>query len=59
MMESLRCGAKTRGGAGCRSPAVAGKLHCRMHGGRMEPGLLGNKNARKHDAFGEEFLADP
>ncbi len=29
-----RCGAKTRAGCPCRSPAIRGKLRCRMHGGR-------------------------
>src|SRR5271157_2872335 len=29
-----RCGAHTRSGCPCRSPAVRGKLRCRMHGGR-------------------------
>ena len=30
----LRCGAKTRSGAPCKNPAIAGKLRCRLHGGR-------------------------
>ena len=29
-----RCGARTRSGCPCRSPAIHGKLRCRMHGGR-------------------------
>src|SRR4029453_5260945 len=29
---SRRCGAKTRSGGVCRSPAVSGKRRCRMHG---------------------------
>ena len=29
-----RCGARTRAGCPCRSPAVRGKQRCRMHGGR-------------------------
>ena len=29
-----RCGARTRAGCACRSPAIRGKLRCRMHGGR-------------------------
>src|SRR5580658_8857381 len=29
-----RCGARTRAGCPCRSPAIHGKLRCRMHGGR-------------------------
>ena len=30
----LRCGAKTRSGASCKNPAIAGKQRCRLHGGR-------------------------
>jgi hypothetical protein len=48
MMSSLRCGAKTRSGKPCRSPAVNGKKRCRRHGGA--PGSRaprGNKNALK------------
>ena len=33
MLASPRCGAKTRSGGACRSPAVHGKQRCRMHGG--------------------------
>jgi hypothetical protein len=33
MLSSPRCGARTRSGAPCRSPAVNGKERCRMHGG--------------------------
>ena len=33
MHLSPRCGARTRGGSPCRSPAVRGKRRCRMHGG--------------------------
>jgi hypothetical protein len=33
MLASQRCGAKTRSGKPCRSPAVSGKKRCRMHGG--------------------------
>jgi hypothetical protein len=29
-----RCGARTRAGCPCRSPAISGKQRCRMHGGR-------------------------
>ncbi len=29
-----RCGARTRANCPCRSPAIRGKLRCRMHGGR-------------------------
>jgi hypothetical protein len=33
MLSSQRCGARTRSGKLCRSPAVADKKHCRMRGG--------------------------
>lgn len=29
-----RCGAKTRSGHPCKSPAIHGKARCRMHGGK-------------------------
>lgn len=32
MHESPRCGARTRSGKPCQSPAVRGKKRCRMHG---------------------------
>lgn len=32
-MGSARCGAKTRQGTACQSPAVHGRRRCRMHGG--------------------------
>ncbi|WP_366928722.1 HGGxSTG domain-containing protein [Methylotenera sp.] len=31
---ALRCGAKTRLGHPCKSPAIHGKERCRMHGGK-------------------------
>ena len=49
MLSSLRCGARTRQGTPCRSPAVAGKARCRMHGGAVGAGApRGNSNAFKH-----------
>ncbi|MGC1177874.1 MAG: HGGxSTG domain-containing protein [Methyloceanibacter sp.] len=30
MLASPRCGAKTRSGGSCRSPAVSGKTRCRI-----------------------------
>jgi len=45
MMASRRCGAKTRLGAPCRSPAISGKSRCRMHGGAKGSGApSGNSN---------------
>src|SRR4051794_1359011 len=33
-----RCGAKTRRGSSCQSPAVNGRKRCRMHGGAKGSG---------------------
>ena len=55
MRASPRCGAKTRSGASCKSPAVGGKARCRMHGGAKGSGAPpGNKNAFKHGAYTSE-----
>ena len=52
MLASPRCGAKTRSGGACRSPAVRGKKRCRMHGGAPGCGApRGNQNARQHGLF--------
>jgi hypothetical protein len=50
--SSPRCGARTRSGGYCQSPAVQGKHRCRMHGGAAGSGApLGNKNAFKHGVY--------
>jgi uncharacterized protein YjcR len=52
MRQSLRCGAKTRTGQPCQSPAVSGKKRCRMHGGADGSGApKGNQNALKHGRY--------
>jgi uncharacterized protein YjcR len=52
MLTSPRCGAKTRSGLACRSPAVQGRKRCRMHGGAPGSGApKGNQNALKHGLF--------
>ena len=52
MLASPRCGARTRAGTPCRSPAVAGKRRCRMHGGAAGSGApKGNQNALKRGHF--------
>jgi uncharacterized protein YjcR len=57
MLNSLRCGAKTRSGKLCRSPAVSGKKRCRMHGGAAGSGApRGNRNAVKHGQFTREAI---
>ena len=53
-----RCGARTRAGTPCRSPAVRGKRRCRMHGGAAgSGGQPGNRNALKHGRQTAEALA--
>jgi hypothetical protein len=52
MLASPRCGAKTRTGGPCRSPAVSGKKRCRIHGGAPGSGApKQNQNALKHGLF--------
>src|SRR5262249_52286110 len=59
MSASRRCGAKTRSGKACMSPAVSGKSRCRMHGGAAGSGApRGNKNALKHGRFAGEAFAE-
>jgi glucans biosynthesis protein len=48
---SRRCGAKTRNGTECRSPAVRGKRRCRMHGGNSPGAPRCNQNALKHGRY--------
>ena len=59
MTQSLRCGAKTRAGTACRSPAVSGKKRCRMHGGAAGSGApKGNQNALKHGLSTRQMLEE-
>ena len=59
MLASPRCGAKTRCGGACRSPAVNGRKRCRMHGGAQGSGApRANRNARKHGLFTREAIAE-
>jgi hypothetical protein len=52
MHASRRCGATTRAGHACLSPAVGGMSRCRMHGGAPGSGApLGNRNAFKHGHY--------
>ena len=45
MHLSPRCGARTRQGSPCRSPAVQDRKRCRMHGGAKGSGAqAGNRN---------------
>ena len=57
MHLSPRCGARTRCGSPCRSPAVTGRRRCRMHGGATGSGApAGNRNALKHGRYSREVL---
>jgi uncharacterized protein YjcR len=59
MLASRRCGAKTRSGKPCRSPAVHGKKRCRMHGGAAGSGApRGNQNATKHGSFTRQAIEE-
>ncbi len=59
MLSSLRCGAKTRIGKPCRSPAVREKKRCRMHGGAKGSGApKGNKNALKHGLYTKQAIEE-
>ena len=52
MSQSPRCGARTRRGTPCQSPATAGRKRCRMHGGAEGSGAPpGNRNALKHGRY--------
>jgi hypothetical protein len=44
LRQAPRCGARTRSGRPCQSPAVTGRRRCRMHGGA--PGSGGPRGAR-------------
>jgi len=59
MLMSPRCGAKTRSGGPCRSPAVSAKKRCRMHGGAPETGApKQNHNALKHGLFTKDAIEE-
>ena len=59
MLASPRCGAKTRAGGSCRSPAVRSKKRCRMHGGARESGApKGNRNALRHGLFTGDAITE-
>jgi len=57
MLASPRCGARTRDGHACRSPAVRGKNRCRMHGGAPGSGApRKNRNAFKSGFYTREEI---
>ena len=57
MHESPRCGAKTRSGSPCQSPATPNG-RCRMHGGASPGAPKGERNGNyKHGRFTNEAIA--
>jgi glucans biosynthesis protein len=56
LQQAARCGAKTRSGTPCRSPAVTGRRRCRMHGGAHGSG--GPKGARNGNYKHGRYTAD-
>lgn len=59
MLSSPRCGARTRRGTPCQSPAVCGKSGCRMHVGATGSGApKGNQNALKHGLCTRKAIAE-
>jgi glucans biosynthesis protein len=59
MRSSPRCGAKTRAGRPCMSPAITGKPRCRMHGCAPGSGApFGNKNALKTGLYTRQAMAE-
>ena len=56
MHRSPRCGAQTRSGSSCRSPAMRNG-RCRMHGGKSTGAPKGNKNAFRHGNYTADALA--
>jgi hypothetical protein len=56
MHLSPRCGARTRRGGRCQSPAMPNG-RCRMHGGPSPGAPKGNRNAFKHGYYTAEAIA--
>lgn len=56
MNEATRCGARTRAGRPCQSPAISGKARCRMHGGKSSGAPTGNRSALSHGAYAKEVI---
>jgi hypothetical protein len=57
MHGSPRCGARTRAGSPCRSPAVRVGRRCRMHGGAAGSGPpAANRNALKHGRWTRKMV---
>jgi hypothetical protein len=49
LRRAPRCGARTRAGGSCRSPAIRGRGRCRLHGGLSPGAPRGAKNGNFKD----------
>jgi hypothetical protein len=60
LQMAKRCGAKTRIGRPCQSPAVKGRKRCRMHGGAHGSGApSGERNGNyRHGFYTAEAIAE-
>jgi hypothetical protein len=58
MLSRPRCGAKTRLGKPCLSPAVCANKRCRMHGGAGSGAPKENQNALKHGLFTKDAIEE-
>src|SRR5438128_8265375 len=56
MRRAKRCGARTRSGKPCQSPAMKNG-RCRMHGGPSLGAPKGNQHAYKHGRYSAESIA--
>ena len=56
MHRAKRCGARTRSGKACQSPAMENG-RCRMHGGPSPGAPKGNQHAYKHGHYSAEAIA--
>src|SRR3954453_15969165 len=56
MHLSSRCGARTRSGSPCQSPAMPNG-RCRLHGGLSPGAPKGNRNALKHGLYTAQAVA--
>ncbi|MFH1974657.1 MAG: HGGxSTG domain-containing protein [Pseudomonadota bacterium] len=54
-LRSPRCGAKTRSGTPCKSPAMTNG-RCRLHGGKSTGPPKGNQNAFKHGLYSRDAI---
>ncbi len=51
MQRAPRCNARTRSGGRCKKAALRGKKRCRLHGGYLTGGPVGNQHALKHGYY--------